>query len=382
MELTLEAYRNIVKNVGSRADIAALCGVSRGFRYVAERALYNTLFMQNDEETGILCQTLATTPRLAMLVDALTIYLAEKSEDDSEDEEDDEDEEEEPTDPREMDWSAVAGALKQTKYLRYLNVHINDGSSSSVSWVLSDTTFQLRRFHCDFDWDSDLVTFLNRQTRLEDLYLNDFKDSEDPKNPAPSRSLQLAQGSVSSLSTLECTFSEAAMAIVPGRPVTHLKTCFSHSETNAKRKEMDDLLAKTALSTEPLRSLDLADSSYDDRFSRELLIALVKIRPLMTELRHLGIFVLPVDGRERLRFYGLLRRLPKLQSVEFEVSSWRPSPSSPPALRALAGELRLYNPSVIRMIFVHDFDRSVVTAVNGICRVDTETSAELLWREK
>jgi len=75
-------------------------------------------------------------------------------------------------------------------------------------------------------------------------------------------------------------------------------------------------------------------------------------------------------------------RFPKLQSVEFEVSGWQPSPSSYPALRALAGELRLYNPSVVKMIFVNDFDRSVVTAVNGVCRVDTETSTELLWREK
>jgi len=306
MELTLETYRNIVKNV-SRADIAALCGVSRGFRHVAERALYNTLFMQNDEETGILCRTLENSPRLAAHVDALTIYLSERNnEPDSEDEYDDESGAE-PTSPREMDWPAVARALKQTKYLRYLNVHINDGSSASMSWILSETTFHLRRFHCDFDWDSNLVNFLNRQSALEDLYLNDYKDNEDPGPSAtsdtPSLALQLEKGSVNKLSTLECTFSEAAMAIVPGRPVTHLKTCFSHTEVNAKRNEMNSLLSKTAMSTQALRSLDIADSSYNSRFSTELLLALVNTRPLHAELRHLGIFVLPVDGRE-VRVYS------------------------------------------------------------------------------
>lgn len=75
-------------------------------------------------------------------------------------------------------------------------------------------------------------------------------------------------------------------------------------------------------------------------------------------------------------------RFPQIRSVEFEVSEWQPPPSSPAALRALASELRLYNPSITKVVFVHDFDRSVVTAVDGICRVDPEISTDLLWREK
>lgn len=85
---------------------------------------------------------------------------------------------------------------------------------------------------------------------------------------------------------------------------------------------------------------------------------------------------------QRLQFYGLLMRFPRIQSVEFEVTEWDPPPSSPAALRALAGELRLYSPSVNRIVFVQDFDRIVVTAIDGICRVDTEISSDLLWREK
>ncbi|KAF8892778.1 hypothetical protein CPB84DRAFT_1816214 [Gymnopilus junonius] len=388
MELTLEAYRNIVKNVGSRADIATLCGVSRGFRRVAERALYNTLFMRNDEETTILCHTLFDSPRLAALVDALTISLSEDDNDSDNDDDEDDESDDERSERPDMDWLGVAHALERTVNLRYLNAHINDGSSTAVSWILNKCTFQLQRFHCDFDWDHNLVRFFDSQSKLEDLYIQDFKEDTDPiHDPSgttlspPATSLTLGVESIPKLSTLECTFSEAAMALVPGRPITHLKTCFSRTEINEKRNEMHELLSKVGQSTRPLRSLDIADSSYAEPFSTELLAAIANKRSLLSELRHLGAFVLPIDGRERLQFYGLLMRFPKIHSVEFEVSEWLPPPSSAPALRALAGELRLYNPSVQKVVFVHNFDRSVVTAVNGALRVDPEINTELLWRE-
>jgi len=76
-------------------------------------------------------------------------------------------------------------------------------------------------------------------------------------------------------------------------------------------------------------------------------------------------------------------RFPNIQCLELEISEWKlpPPPSSPAALLALARELRLYNPSIIRVIFVQDLDSSVVTAVNGICRLDKEINIALLWRE-
>lgn len=74
-------------------------------------------------------------------------------------------------------------------------------------------------------------------------------------------------------------------------------------------------------------------------------------------------------------------RFPKIQCLELQVSEWKPRPSSPAALRALASEVRLYNPSIIQVIFVQDFNSSVVRAVNGICRLDTEVNTNLLWRE-
>lgn len=85
--------------------------------------------------------------------------------------------------------------------------------------------------------------------------------------------------------------------------------------------------------------------------------------------------------RQRLQFFGLLMRLRQLHTIELEVSDWDPVPT-PQALRALASELRLYCPTVTCVVFVQDFERTVVRArTNGICFVDVETNADNLWRD-
>jgi hypothetical protein len=297
MELTLEAYRIILKYVESRADIATLCRVSRGFRQVAERALYNTLSMRNDEGTMLLCKTLASSSSLAVHVDALTIYLLD-DEDDSSGDDVNSDTQDESLPTRTVDWVAVAGALQRTTRLRYLNVHIGS-SITSTAWVLDGCTFQLHKFHCDFAWDRKLIAFLNTQMELEDLYILDYCDHND----STVQPIHLGAHAFHKLSMLECTFSEAAMALVPGRPITHLKTCFSRTETTAKREEMCDLLLKVALSTRALRSLDIADASYTETFSLEFLSTIVNMGSAITELQHLGTLVLPVEGRKVSFFF-------------------------------------------------------------------------------
>ncbi len=74
-------------------------------------------------------------------------------------------------------------------------------------------------------------------------------------------------------------------------------------------------------------------------------------------------------------------RLHRLQCVELEVSEWDPPPMTPAALRALTFELRIYCPTVSRVIFVYDFDRVVMKVTNNICVLDHEASADILWRE-
>lgn len=74
-------------------------------------------------------------------------------------------------------------------------------------------------------------------------------------------------------------------------------------------------------------------------------------------------------------------RLPRIQCVEVEVSEWLPPPATTAALRALASEMRLYSPTVTRVVFVHEFDRTVITAFDGVCRLDTDINIDILWRE-
>jgi hypothetical protein len=308
MDLSLEVYRKIIKCVGHRADIAALCRVSKQFQYVGERVLYNTLLLRDPHLAISLCETLATQTRVAMLVDALTVQT---SDEDSDEEDEEEEGDERPNRPAAGDslpegfWPSIARALEKTTQLRYLNIHINGSEDRAVAWILHNCTFRLKRFHCDLDWDRHLVAFLNKQINLDDLYIMDFKepgsnfctdmtvDADATKLP-----LQLDAGALPNLATLECTFSEAAMAIVPGRPITCLKTCFSRSDPRDKRAEMLVLLSKINRSTRPLRSLDIADSAYNQTFSLELLGHIVRTTTNMSQLRYLGTLVLPSSGKE------------------------------------------------------------------------------------
>ncbi|KAJ3917579.1 hypothetical protein F5877DRAFT_44408 [Lentinula edodes] len=440
MELSLEAYRIIVNNVRSRVDLATLCLVSKGFRRVAERALYNTLFMHETERTERICKTLVSQPRVAELVEALTIAIEEGEERRGEGEAPAEEDEEEggggddqATDTEENEaqsgteenlWPAISDALKKMSRLRHLSIVI-DGSFSSpysgrLAWILTDCPFRLKSFHSDMRWDENLVRFLNMQDEIEDLYIGDYDEGEeageveestglDEKTPvttmssgpvgprASHNSLTLSPTALPHLFTLECTFSEAAVAIVPGRPVSRLKTCFSRTDPEGKRAEMKVLfegLGKAGRGG--WYALDIADAEYEENFAMDLLRAVVNLT--LGTLRYLGTLVLPVGGRERLLFYGLLMQLRYLCCVELEISAWNPSPTvvGPVAFRALGNELRLYCPGVAKIVFVsmnagegEDIgERTTVEWITGegVARVEREvmngmSGTEGLWRD-
>ena len=97
---------------------------------------------------------------------------------------------------------------------------------------------------------------------------------------------------------LECTFSEAAVALVPDRPVCRVKTCFTHSRLEEKRTELQIIVASLRQSKRRIRALDIADSSYDVSFSLEVLARVAGDATLSAELRYIGTLVLPVDGQQ------------------------------------------------------------------------------------
>ncbi|KAI0642884.1 hypothetical protein C8Q79DRAFT_915918 [Trametes meyenii] len=370
MALPPDACSLIVKYVtDSRSTLVSLCTVSKLFQVAVERALYNTLHLKDYDVTVSACAVLARTPRVANLVIALSVYAQE--------EDSDEDEQSESYEPAELPndyWNALAGALRSTTRLRFLNLFFSSGGQTDKAWILGGCTFQLRTFHCDLVWDVHLQSFLATQARLSDLYLADFQSLTI--TPPISTSAFLPK-----LTVLECTFSEAAVALVPDRPVCRIKTCFTHSKPEEKRTELQIIAAALRQSKRRLRALDIADSEYNVDFSLELLSHLTSNQSLCQELRYIGTLVLPVGGQQRLEFYGYLMRLPQLRCIEVDVSDWDPPPTHAAALRALTHELRLYCPTVTTVSYVYQFDRHLVRLDGHLAVYDEDGLTDTLWRE-
>lgn len=311
MDISAESYREVVKHVGSRTDLAALSRVSRAFRTAAERALYNTLYMYDVEDTMHLCDTLARQPRVASLVDAFTVHVGDLQDEDSDTEADHSHDEITPDLPSQY-WPSISLALRHLTRLRHLNIYVGQAAlSAATAWILDGCSFQLHSFHCDLDWDDHLVAFLNTQRELDDLYIVDYRT---PANAAASSTastmttMPLLSTAMPRLSTLECTFIEAATAIAAERPVVRLKTCFSQPNLGERREELMSLSTALAQRTTRIRALDVGDSAYVGSFSINVLAEAIKAAKT---LRYLGTLALPVDGQE-VRFRYWLRPTPPL----------------------------------------------------------------------
>jgi hypothetical protein len=294
MKLPPEVYLNIAQHVEIRADLSALCLVSREFRTAAERVLYRALDTSEPSNTIMLCRVLAEQPRLSRLVTALAIYLDEEGQGDNR------------RSPQEQEpssslshyyWTSISCALRNTASIRLLRVYLNGGIPTNYAWILDGCGFQLHTFHCDLAWDIHLISFLIAQRELTDLHISDF-DGDVPENLSISTHSLRQAHILPRLSILDCTFTEAVGLLVPGRPVTHVKTCFSSSNRETRRVELALLLTDLRLSTQPIYSLTVADESYTSTFSLELLSSLVKAFGPTPQLRYLGPLALPVDGSE------------------------------------------------------------------------------------
>lgn len=292
MELSQEVYNLIVRHVGTRSDLLSLCTVSKRFQKEAEKALYNTLHLRGYTRSVTICDVLRRTPRVALFVEALSIFV----DGGGEDEDDDESDTSSHSSYSEDFWDIVAAALRQTSRLRFLSVYLERVDDASHAWVLDDCTFQLRTFHSDFEWDSHLERFLRSQTALTDLYLADYRATSCSATACALRDDM--RPSLPSLSLLECTFSEAAVSLIPGRPVQRVKTCFSKSKIDEKRIELRVLLASIRRSKKPLRTLDLADVSYQSAFTLEMISTIDRVLSGKHRLQYLGTLVYPVDPKE------------------------------------------------------------------------------------
>lgn len=293
MELPPQVYSSIVRRFERRADLCTLSLVSKSFRAATERELYRSLDVREPSATIMLCNLLSEKPRLSQLVVEFTISINEEGLYDSEINYRTHDLFSPPSDYL----ASVSRALQRTTNLRLLHIHLSRGIPLKYAWILGNCSFRLHTFHCDFAWDAHLVSFLSTQHLLSELYISDFNEDIPENVSINARSLRQAR-TIPNLSTLNCTFTGVVGTLVPGRPVTHVKTCFSSSGLKAKRVELALILANLRLSTKPIHSLLLADESYTPAFSLELLSSLVKAFGPIPQLRFVGPLVLPVHGRQ------------------------------------------------------------------------------------
>ncbi|THU97245.1 hypothetical protein K435DRAFT_69190 [Dendrothele bispora CBS 962.96] len=139
-----------------------------------------------------------------------------------------------------------------------------------------------------------------------------------PPGPSsqPIMTLSISPNALRSLFVLECTFTEAAIALVPGGPIVRLKTAFSSPTLAEKHIKMNALFSRIRRSTRRIKSLDIGDSVYGEEFAMDMLQTIVTTSRTRDDLRDLGMLVVPVEGNERLMFCALLRRMHRLTTVE------------------------------------------------------------------
>lgn len=75
-------------------------------------------------------------------------------------------------------------------------------------------------------------------------------------------------------------------------------------------------------------------------------------------------------------------KCPRLQCIELEISAWK-LPSTLAVFRSLASELRLYCPLIVKVVFVHDYERTVIVYSNALYRIEdvSDMVSEKYWRE-
>jgi hypothetical protein len=330
--LPASVIRELAAHLPTPADRRALSLVARAFRAPAQIALFEALVLRAPAHTIGACALLMSNARIAGYVDALALFVGDDEDDDdepmstgvarlsplSEGDEDNEDDASSCSSMSEDDagfiapceppplpngfWHAIgvvrlsapsrrpfltlAQGLRALTRLRFLTIYLGRVPSTAHAYILRDTTFSLRSFHCDLAWDADLAAFLETQARLADLYIGDFG--------APRT---LSATALPALAVLECTFTEAAAALVPDRPVTHLKTCLSAPGRADKDAEVRVLASALAKAARPLRSLDIADSTYEPLCGPGALRALRDGGgSALAGLRYVGTLALPVGG--------------------------------------------------------------------------------------
>ncbi|TFK47014.1 hypothetical protein OE88DRAFT_847319 [Heliocybe sulcata] len=230
--LPIEIYQEIIAHIASKSDLLALSLLSRAVHPLASASIYHTLESRRRCRTEALCLLVIQSAHIGPLIRSLTIANDERHTSAY------------PALPH--FWETMARALRRMPQLEVLRLH--DGCTNPNAGILKRCTFSLRELSCDFVFDDNLVAFLVTQDRLKSIDWMDGDNSARSTTPVPYAAAP-ARGSLPALQMLHTNSVGMAIALVPGRPVTHLWVSNEASTT------AEEFIAGIGCSTGPLLSM-------------------------------------------------------------------------------------------------------------------------------
>ncbi|KAG6914598.1 hypothetical protein DXG01_016432, partial [Tephrocybe rancida] len=263
LQLSAEICGKIVGSVGSRraaADLATLCLTCKAFQREAEVRLYDSLFFADVGRAHLACKTLSTNDRLALLVH--TFWFNDESR--------------RPLPPPRQFWVLVQGALCRMHNL--VNLSLFDISHAN-GWILdpAHVKFQLHEAKLHFTWDTQLVRFLEAQTKLQRLQT--FDRVEDARRIG----IALAAGSLPVLKRFDGTLMVALHILTA--PLTNLQIMIEEGVVNRLSDFLPRLCVPIHKTLHALSMIDLTEGIAAD--------ALDIVASKCPDLLYIGLIPLP-----------------------------------------------------------------------------------------
>lgn len=272
-----ELYREILQYVTSRHDLCSLSVTSRGLQAEAEYFIYQSIESTRRQHTEYLCDLITSSPRLHTLVRSLSIS--------------NDGEQVGPSRSQEY-WERISLLLRDLPNLVELKIHDNMTTGNTNAWVLSECTFSLQKFDCDFAFDSTLLGFLQSQRALQRLYWTESFSDDNSARILEELNVpnELDAPPVVELMTNSPRF---ALKLMPATTLTHVWICGQCAYENEGWVRYVDAFV---LGAESLRSLRM-----NFPYGRRTLVTLLNVLAAHAPgLRSLG-FVPHFDKQVRSR---------------------------------------------------------------------------------
>ena len=243
--------------------LTALCLSSKTLHRAAEPRLYHQLYLTDSLTAYYACQTIVSCDRIALHVKTFWTMFNERRWNSSRNH----------LNPQ--FWDIIHLSLRKMHNLRVLS--IGDPSCPSA-WIFGQCQFQLQDAELRFNWDAELVHFLDTQSQLHHLRITNPRQSSTELDSPPL--LALPPGALSSLSVFDGSLITAVEFV--SSPITHLQISIGQDGI----EDAEHLLGQLAMFSRTLTSISIID--FPNSISTLDLFSVT-----FPHLRHVGIIPLP-----------------------------------------------------------------------------------------